>query len=115
MVPPILSLQAHSAPLDILFVDGGSFPSEIVGDAIVTLHGSWNRSPATGYKVVRLPFDSAGMPTGEVEPILQYAGSGDTGSDWTHRPVGLAHLPQGALLVTSDASGAILAVGFGGD
>jgi glucose/arabinose dehydrogenase len=63
---------------------------------------------------VRLPFDSTGMPTGEVLPLLEYAGSGDIANDWPHRPVGLAELPNGVLLVTSDASDVIIAVGYGG-
>ena len=114
VVPPVMVMQAHSAPLDIIFYSGSSFPADFVGDALVSFHGSWNRSAETGYKVVRLPCDDAGMPTGSVEPLLEYSGSGDTGSDWPHRPVGLAVTPDGKLLVTSDASGVVIAVGYDG-
>lgn len=60
-VPDVL-MQAHSAPLNIAFYDGGnfpaesSFPAEYRGDAFVAPHGSWNRGARTGYKVVRLKF-----------------------------------------------------------
>ena len=54
------------------------------------------------------------MPTGEVVPLLEYAGSGDTAAEWPHRPVGLAALPSGLVLTTSDASGVILAIGHDG-
>ena len=114
VVPPVVSMQAHSAPLDIHFYSGSAFPADVLGDAFVSFHGSWNRTAATGYKVVHLPYDGSGMPTGEVLPFLEYAGNGDTANDWPHRPVGLAELPNGVLLVTSDASDVIIAVGYGG-
>ncbi len=114
VVPPVLTLQAHVAPLDILFYYGSAFPSDYVGDLIVGYHGSWNRTPQAGYKVVRVPFGDDGMPTGEVTPLLEYGGSGDTGDDWPHRPVALTLLPNGVLLVTSDASNQIIAIGYDG-
>ena len=63
-VPDVL-FQAHSAPLQIVFYEGSAFPSEYQGSAFVSMHGSWNRALRTGYKVVRLLFDSSGKPTGE--------------------------------------------------
>jgi glucose/arabinose dehydrogenase len=58
-VPPRLSMQAHSAPLDITFYSASNF-NESVGitrdydsDAFVSFHGSWDRDPPTGYGVVR--------------------------------------------------------------
>lgn len=112
VVPPVLSMQAHSAPLDILFYEGPSFPRDVTGDAFVTFHGSWNRTPRTGYKVVHLPFAGDGRPTGEVKALLEYGGSGDHGADWPHRPVGLAVGSAGQLFVTSDASGIVIAIGY---
>ena len=66
---PDVLLQAHSAPLGIAFYEGDQFPAEYKGDAFVTLHGSWNRSKRTGYKVVRLLMKD-GKPTGEYEDFL---------------------------------------------
>ena len=112
VVPPVLSMQAHAAPLDLLFYPGGSFPHDFTGDALVTYHGSWNRSEPTGYKVVRIPFAADVMPAGEPQPLLEYAGTGDLGAGWPHRPVGLAVLPGGRLLISSDNSDSILAVDY---
>ena len=67
-VPDVL-IQAHSAPLQIVFYEGDEFPAEYRGGAFVTLHGSWNRGQRTGYKVVRLPFKD-GKPTGEYEDFM---------------------------------------------
>lgn len=108
---PALVMQAHSAPLDIKFLTGSGFPAELVGSALVTFHGSWNRSPATGYKVVRIPFGQDGMPSGDPVPFLEYSGAGDTGSGWPHRPVGLEIGLDGRLFITSDDSGVVIAVG----
>ena len=66
---PDVLIQAHSAPLGIAFYAADEFPSEYRGDAFVTLHGSWNRSKRTGYKVVRLLMKD-GKPTGVYEDFL---------------------------------------------
>jgi glucose/arabinose dehydrogenase len=54
IVPDVL-LQSHSAPLGLVFYTGTQFPAAHLGDAFVALHGSWNRKPRTGHKVVRVP------------------------------------------------------------
>jgi glucose/arabinose dehydrogenase len=51
------------------------------------------------------------MPAGPPTSLLESAGSGDTGGGWPHRPVGLAVGARGELLVSSDESGVILAIG----
>jgi len=104
MIPDVL-MQAHSAPLQIVFYEGNNFPANYKGSAFVTLHGSWNRSQRTGYKVVRLPFDGTGRPTGEYEDFM----TGMVISDkqvWG-RPVGLVVTHDGSLLVTEDGNGTI--------
>lgn len=111
VLPPVLVMQGHSAPLDVRFYSGSAFPADVVGDAFITFHGSWNRTTATGYKVVRVPFGSDGMPSGSPVALLESANPGDTDDDWPHRPVSLGIGKQGQLLVTSDASGLIIAVG----
>lgn len=103
-VPDVL-MQAHSAPLQIVFYEGNDFPASYKGSAFVALHGSWNRAERTGYKVVRLLFDSAGKPTGEYEDFL----TGFVISDkqvWG-RPVGVAVAKDGSLFVTEDGNGTI--------
>jgi glucose/arabinose dehydrogenase len=108
-VPDVL-IQAHSAALQIAFYDGDNFPAEYKGSAFVTLHGSWDRSRRTGYKVVRLLFDKDGKSTGEYEDFM----TGFVLSDkqvWG-RPVGVAVGKDGSLFVTEDGSGTIWRVSY---
>ncbi|RUZ70830.1 sorbosone dehydrogenase family protein [Mesorhizobium sp. M7A.F.Ca.US.006.01.1.1] len=107
-VPDVL-MQAHSAPLNIAFYEGKSFPAEYKGDAFVALHGSWNRGNRTGYKVVRLLFKD-GKPTGEYEDFI--TGFVSNGEVWG-RPVGVAVTMDGALIVTEDGNGTIWRVTHG--
>jgi glucose/arabinose dehydrogenase len=107
-VPDVL-LQSHSAALGISFYPDApegpaAFPSEYRGDAFVALHGSWNRSLRTGYKVVRVHLDH-GVPSGEYQDFL----TGfvvDAASVWG-RPVDTAVAQDGSLLVTDDGGGVI--------
>jgi glucose/arabinose dehydrogenase len=107
-VPDVL-IQAHSAPLGLAFYDGAQFPPDYRGDAFVALHGSWNRFQRTGYKVVRLRFHD-GRPTGVYEDFL----TGFVASDdavWG-RPVGLAVMHDGSLLVSEDGNGTIWRIAY---
>jgi len=102
-VPDVL-MQAHSAPLNIVFYEGDDFPAEYKGDAFVTMHGSWNRGKRTGYKVVRLHFKD-NKPTGVYEDFM----TGFVVSDeqvWG-RPVGVAVGKDGSLFVSEDGNGTI--------
>jgi glucose/arabinose dehydrogenase len=110
VVPPMLAMPAHVAPLDIVFYDGASFPPEVGGDAFVSFHGSWNRQPAQGYEVVRVVFEN-GVPV-RYEPFFEFDSASDTSASWPHRPVGLGVGPHGELFVSSDASGRIIAIGY---
>ncbi|MEO7026243.1 MAG: PQQ-dependent sugar dehydrogenase, partial [Caulobacteraceae bacterium] len=114
IVPDVL-IQAHSAPLGLTFYTAAAapaaFPAAWSGDAFVALHGSWNRSMRTGYKVVRLTFKN-GAPTGDYVDFL----TGfvvDDHSVWG-RPVGAAEARDGALMVTDDASGVVWRVAKAG-
>jgi glucose/arabinose dehydrogenase len=110
-VPDVL-IQPHSAPLGIVFYDAAQFPPDYRGDAFVALHGSWNRSLRTGYKVIRLLFHD-GHPTGAYEDFL----TGFVASDqavWA-RPVGLTVMHDGSLLVSEDANGVIWRVAYRGE
>ena len=101
LVPDVL-VQPHSAPLGITLYDGAMFPWR--GDALVALHGSWNRGKRTGYKVVRVPM-RGGVPTGEYEDVLTGFVRGD-GDVWG-RPVGVGVMRDGSLLVSEDANNTI--------
>ncbi|MBV9736093.1 MAG: sorbosone dehydrogenase family protein [Acidisphaera sp.] len=101
---PDVLIQAHSAPLGIAFYTGAMFPPDYRGDAFVALHGSWNRSERTGYKVIRLRF-ADGRPTGGYEDFLTGFVAGDS-AVWG-RPVGVAVAHDGALLVSEDGNDTI--------
>lgn len=107
-IPDVL-IQPHSAPLGMTFyrpVPGGAatFPSDTDGDAFVALHGSWNRSKRTGYKLVRLRLHD-GVPDGNYEDFMT-GFVADDDNVWG-RPVGVAEAHDGALLVTEDGNGTI--------
>jgi glucose/arabinose dehydrogenase len=110
-LPSELSMQAHSAPLGLTFyewreVDAGcvgTFPKSMDGYLFVAFHGSWNRSPSTGYKVVSVPFDTEGRATGDPIDFLVHDGSGPQWSDGM-RPVDVDFDSCGRLLVSSDGS-----------
>jgi len=107
-VEPDVLIQAHSAPLGMVFytVAGGAaaFPEDYRGDAFVALHGSWNRARRTGYKVVRVLLKD-GAPTGAYQDFL--TGFVLNGSQVWGRPVGVAVARDGALLVSDDGNGAV--------
>ena len=110
--PMVLGYTAHAAPMQFKFYPGGSFPRQFVGDAFVTMRGSWNRKPASGYEIVRVRF-SGGQPT-SFEPFV----SGfltDGGTTHFARPVGLAIAKDGSLLMADDANGVIYRVAYTGD
>ena len=107
-VPDVL-FQPHSAPLGIVFYEGTQFPAAYRGDAFVALHGSWNRSLRTGYKVVRLRM-RAGHPTGEYQDFLTGFVAADQ-AVWA-RPVGLAVMRDGSLLVSEDGNGTIWRIAY---
>jgi glucose/arabinose dehydrogenase len=97
-------LQAHSAPLGLAFYDGDRLPAQYRGNLFVALHGSWNRSKRTGYKVVRLPMKDA-KPTGEYIDFLTGFVLDDK-SVWG-RPVGVTVAKDGSLIVSEDGAGTL--------
>ena len=58
--PPAFAFRAHNAPLGMVFLKSAKQPDAFRGDALVALHGSWNRSTKDGYKVVALHWDADG-------------------------------------------------------
>jgi glucose/arabinose dehydrogenase len=105
--PAALEFQAHGAPIGLAFYDGSSFPSDYSGDAFIALHGSWNRFPPTGYKVVRLHFD-AGEPVAFEDFVSGFLI--EDGEAQFGRPAGVTVAPDGALLFSDDANGVVYRV-----
>jgi len=93
-------IQAHSAPLGLAFLNGSTFPAPWRDGVTVAYHGSWDRTVPTGYKVVWFPWDNLKQTAGvETDLVTSFTGWG--------RPVATAVLPDGTLLITDDAAGAI--------
>jgi glucose/arabinose dehydrogenase len=98
-IPPDYALGPHTASLGLAFYQGTLFPERYREGAFIGQHGSWNRDPPSGYKVVFVPF-SGGHPSGPVEDVL--TGFRSTDGDALGRPVGVAVDSSGALLVADD-------------
>jgi glucose/arabinose dehydrogenase len=110
IVPDVL-IQAHSAVLGLVFYDGKMFPEEYRGQALVALHGSWNRSRRTGYKIISIPFKN-GRPTGGYDDFLTGWMLSEESRDVWGRPVGLLVLQDGSLLITDDGANKIWRVTY---
>lgn len=95
--PPALMLTSHSTPIGITFLDKSQFPEEFNQDAIVALHGSWNRQQLSGYKLVRLQFKD-GQPVKATDFVTGWLRANKA---WG-RPVDVVVGPDGALYVSDD-------------
>ncbi len=104
--PAFATMTAHSAPLGLAFYTGKSFPATYQGKMFVALHGSWNRSEKSGYKVV-MADPQTGKVTDFMTGFLQ-------GQSVNGRPVDLQVTPDGALLLTDDDNGVIYRITYGG-
>jgi glucose/arabinose dehydrogenase len=103
-VPPDYALGSHVAPLGLVFYGGPLMPRRFLGGAFVGLHGSWNRKPRSGYKVVFVPF-ADGRPVGTPEDVLTGFVDGDGNA--LGRPVGVAVDRAGAVLVADDVGNVV--------
>lgn len=99
---PAIGLTAHSAPLGMVFYTGRQFPEEYHGDLFVALHGSWNRSERSGYKLVRVTVE-AGRPVA----VEDFATGWLTRGRVTGRPVYPAVGPDGSLYLSEDEAGRV--------
>jgi glucose/arabinose dehydrogenase len=104
-IPPDYALGAHVAALGLVWADKTNLPAPFAGGGVfIGEHGSWNRKPPSGYKVVFVPFAN-GKPTGN--PIEVLSGFLDAKGDAQGRPVGVAIDTHGALLVADDAGNTV--------
>lgn len=105
---PVWTFPAHVAPLGMRFYTGRQFPAEYRHQLFVAQHGSWNRTPPLGYRVVLVNFRD-GRPVGDrvfAEGWLQTDGT------VLGRPVDILQLADGSLLVSDDHRGAIYRIRY---
>ncbi len=108
-IVPTLQIQAHSAPLGAAFYTGAQFPAEYQHDLFVPLHGSWNRTTPTGYKVVRVKRHDGGPAE-----VQDFATGWLVGGKSWGRPVDVAQGVDGSLYISDDDAGAVYRVWYGG-
>lgn len=106
VIVPDVSLGSHTASLGLVFYRNHSFPTKYQDGAFITQHGSWNRSVLSGYKVIYIPFKN-GKPSGPPEDFLTGFISDLSKSKVHGRPVGIAVLGDGSMLVSDDVSNTI--------
>jgi glucose/arabinose dehydrogenase len=103
-IAPDYGLGPHTASLGLAFYRAGAFPPPYRGGASVGQHGSWNRQPLNGYRVVFIPFAN-GRPQLPAQEFL--TGFLDADNKIQGRPVGVAVDSKGALLVADDVGGVV--------
>ena len=102
-IAPDYAMGAHTASLGLTFYEGDMFP-QLKNGALVGQHGSWNRKPASGYKLVFVPF-ADGKPSGPPQDILTGFLSQDGKAQG--RPVGVITDKTGAILLADDVGNVI--------
>lgn len=103
-VKPDYSLGSHVAPLGLCTADGARLGPRFADGMFVGLHGSWNRQPKSGYKVVFVPFANGQPQTPMVDVLTGFL---DRDGRAQGRPVGVAIDRQGALLVADDVGNVV--------
>jgi len=103
-IAPDYALGPHTASLGLAFYGGKLLPAHYANGAFVGQHGSWNRKPPSGYRVIFVPF-AGGEPAGPAEEVL--TGFLNSDGEAYGRPVGVAVDRAGALLVADDVGNKI--------
>jgi len=98
-IAPDYAVGPHTASLGLTFAEGNKLPAQFKEGAFIGQHGSWNRKPHSGYKVIFVPF-SAGKPSGP--PVDVLTGFLSKEEKAMGRPVGVVIDQQGDLLVADD-------------
>ncbi|RQO55054.1 sorbosone dehydrogenase family protein [Pseudomonas sp. KBW05] len=98
-IAPDYAVGPHTASLGLTFAEGSNLPAPFTHGAFIGQHGSWNRKPHSGYKVIFVPFE-AGQPKGQ--PVDVLTGFLDKDEKAMGRPVGVVVDQQGGVLVADD-------------
>lgn len=104
---PDYALGPHTASLGLVFAADSRLGGQFMNGAFVGQHGSWNRQPVSGYKVIYVPFGEKGFPLPNVKPIDVLTGFLDKDGNARGRPVGVIFDATGSLLVADDVGNVI--------
>lgn len=105
---PVVETVAHAADLGMMFYTGDMFPEEYRNAIFSAQHGSWNRTEPVGARVMVTTFDEEGNAT--TEPFAE--GWLDENGEYLGRPVDVAQLPDGSILVSDDLAGALYRISY---
>ncbi|MDB6121537.1 MAG: glucose sorbosone dehydrogenase [Pedosphaera sp.] len=108
-IAPVLTYEAHAAPIGMTFYQGSQFPKEYQNDAFVVWRGSWNRLPPSGYRVTRVRFKD-NQPVAFEDFLSGFLIEG--GKAQFARIAGIAVAKDGSLLVSDDENGIIYRVSY---
>jgi glucose/arabinose dehydrogenase len=110
-VPPAVEMVAHAADLGMMFYTGKMFPAPYRGGIFSAQHGSWNRTTPVGARVMFTAVKDDGS-SGETTAFAEGWLDGETG-EYYGRPVDVAQLADGSILVSDDFAGAIYRISYG--
>src|SRR5688572_27110819 len=109
-VAPVVETVAHAADLGLLFYTGNKFPAKYKKGVFTAQHGSWNRTTPVGARVLFTPLNDDGTPAGEQEEFA--VGWLNADGEYIGRPVDIAQLRDGSLLVSDDFAGAVYRISY---
>jgi len=108
---PSKGIQAHSAPLGLLFLQDTLFAPPYRDGAVIALHGSWDRSRKTGYRVAYFPWNTAAQsPGAQIDLVTGWLD--DASQTAWGRPVSAIVDSTGSLIISDDAAGAIYRLSY---
>lgn len=102
--PSLVDIPAHSAPLGLAYIPEEGWDESLWFDLLVAYHGSWNRSEPTGYKVVRMEFDTQGKHTATHDFVTGWLTEDGTKLG---RPADILVLPGGVVYISDDEAGRV--------
>jgi glucose/arabinose dehydrogenase len=105
--PPAITFTSHSTPIGVTFLDKTNFPADYKNDAMVALHGSWNRQQLSGYKLVRVKFNGE-----KPVEVVNFATGWLSNNEAWGRPVDVITGPDGALYVSDDRANIIYRISY---
>ena len=107
---PVVETIAHAADLGMLFYTGNKFPAKYKKGVFTAQHGSWNRTEPVGARVLFTPLNDDGTAAGEQEEFA--AGWLNADGEYIGRPVDVAQLRDGSILVSDDFAGAVYRISY---